>query len=297
MDHRSAFFVLLLPLGTAATAQTLTAANAIPPVGHSEVRTYHSTFSPPTLATSGTGNVWDGTGVEPFGLATLITYRAPGDSPYTANYPATTLCAERIPDAPPAEWRHFVVDDAHAEMIGVNTDAFIGGRTWCTFPFSIGSSYTDDWTVNSNNFSETNTFVATGTISAPWGTIEDVVMFESAGGFSYYFFSSSNLLDPIGTYIPGITMDIWRVETANGLAEPTAQTLHAWCDANGTVNVLLPAATGGTCSLVDTQGRTIVNARVSSKSVLLPMATQAAGVYTVVYQNEAGQRWTTRVVR
>lgn len=295
---RTATLSVLLALSTVpAFAQTLTADNCIPVVGHSEQRTYYSDFSAPTWAVTGTGNVWDATGVEPFGVSTQVTYRAPGDSPYAASYPATTLCDERVSGGDPAEWRHYVVDADHAEMIGVSGDAFVGGRTWCTFPFSMGSTYTDDWTVNGNNFSETNTFVASGEIQAPWGTIPDVVMFESAGGFSYYLFEADNLLDPVGTYIPGITLDLWRVETATTVRETALPALGARVDPlAATVTLHLPGAAGFSCLLVDADGRTVASARAGGPSLVLSTAAQAPGVYAVLAITADGHRSVARFV-
>ena len=295
---RTSSLSVLLALGTApALAQTLTADNCIPAVGHSEQRTYHSDFSAPTWSVTGTGNVWDASGVQPFGEATQVTYRAPGDSPYAASYPAATLCDERISGGDPAEWRHYVVDADHAEMIGVSAEAFVGGRTWCTFPFSMGSTYTDDWTVNGNNFSETNTFVASGEIQAPWGTIPNVVMFESAGGFSYYLFEADNLLDPVGTYIPGITVDVWRVETASNVPEAALTALGARYDPlAGTVTLHLPGSTGFTCTLVDANGRTVASARSNGPGLLLSTATCAPGVYTALVTTTDGRRSAARFV-
>lgn len=278
-------------------AQTLTDANSIPVVGHAETRTYHNSSSATTWATSGTGNSWDATAVTPFGITATIAYRAPGDSPFAASYPSTTLCAERLQGAPPSEWRHYVVDNAQAEMIGVSGEAVVGGRTYCTFPFSMGSTFTDSWTINGNNFSDTYTYVATGTVQAPWGAIPDVVMFQTSGGFSYYLYMASNLLDPIGTYTPGFGIDLWQVDLGTGITDVPQVVPGLWPNpANNAVNVMYPGSTAFQCTVVDASGRSLMIDKTTSGSLALDLTRLSSGVYTIVVIDDLGRRGVARLV-
>ena len=101
---------------SATATQTLTNATGIPAVGYAETRTYYNSSSANGWALTGTGNTWDATSVTPFGITAISTYRAPGSSPFAGTYPGTTLCAERVQNGN-TEWRHYIVDAAHAEMI------------------------------------------------------------------------------------------------------------------------------------------------------------------------------------
>jgi hypothetical protein len=270
----------LLVLCTAtAMAQTLTDANSIPAVGHNELRSYHSSFSATEWSISGTGNTWDATAVEPFGIDAMVNYRAPGDSPFAAAYPGTTLCAERVQDGN-TEWRHYLVDNAHAEMIGISGEDFSGGRTYCTFPFSMGSTFSDDWMINGNTYSDTYTYVASGEVIAPWGTIPDVVMFETSGGFSYTLYLADNLLDPIGTYTPGFGIDLWKVELATGISGTPE--LLITLRPNPVVDELvldLADAHPHTVSLHDARGCLVGSWTTTRTRTVLDLRDQAPGVY------------------
>jgi hypothetical protein len=272
---------LLVLCAATATAQTLTDANSIPAVGHSEQRIYHSSFSAPEWSISGTGNTWDATAVEPFGIDATVNYRAPGDSPFAAAHPGTTLCAERVQDGN-TEWRHYLVDNVHAEMIGIGAEDFSGGRTYCTFPFSIGSTFSDDWMINGNTYSDTYTYVAAGVVIAPWGTIPDVVMFETGGGFSYSLYLANNLLDPIGNYTPGFGIDLWKVELATGISDATTPTFSLWPVPTADELVIEGSEVrGSTVTLHDAGGRQVGRWTTSHTRTVLDLRTYAPGIYQV----------------
>ena len=289
-------FALLVALCTTATAQTLTDATSIPPVGHNETREYYNASTAPAWNLSGTGNTWDATGVVTFGLSATVSYRAPGDSPFAAAYPSTTLCAERFQNGN-TEWRHYLVDAAHAEMIGISAEDFSGGRTYCNFPFTVGSSFTDDWYLNGNTYSDTYTYVASGEVLAPWGPIPDVVMFETSGGFSYYLYLANNLLDPIGGYTPGFGIDLWKVDIANGVNELAATSIHLWPNPTADELVLeLTDAQAHTVSLHDTSGRLVGTWTSTSSRTVLDLRDQAPGVYHLQVLDPQGRRAQRTVV-
>jgi hypothetical protein len=293
--HLHAALLLALCTGTAA-AQTLTDATSIPAVGYTETRTYHNSSNASGWALTGTGNTWDATAVTPFGITATVTYRAPGDSPFAGTYPTTTLCAERVQNGN-TEWRHYIVDNAHAEMIGVSAEAVVDGRTYCNFPFTIGGTFTDSWTINGNNFSDTYTYVASGSVQAPWGTIPNVVLFETSGGFSYYLYLASNLLDPIGTYTPGFGLDLWQVELGMGMADAPA--LHVGLRPNPTSDELvlsMPLHSGFTYTLLDASGSAVRSGTSASDRAVLDLRNCAPGVYHAVAVDVRGRRATGNVV-
>lgn len=288
---------LLLSVCTGtAVAQTLTDANSIPAVGHAETRTYYNSASADGWNLTGTGNTWDATGVTPFGITAMSNYRAPGDSPFAGSYPGTTLCAQRVQDGN-TEWRHYIVDAAHAEMIGVSAEAVVGGRTYCTFPFSMGSTFTDSWTINGNDLSDTYTYVASGEVTAPWGTITDVVLFETSGGFSYYLYLASNLLDPIGTYTPGFGIDLWKVELGMGIADAPALHAGLWPNPAADEAVLsMPHAHGFSFTLLDALGRAVLTNSTTGNRAVLDVRRFAPGLYHVLATDARGQRATGTLV-
>ncbi len=290
-----AALLLTLCTGTA-TAQTLTDANSIPSVGHTETRTYYNSPNASGWALTGTGNTWDATAVTTFGLTATVAYRAPGDSPFAGLYPTTTLCAERYQNMN-TEWRHYLVDAAHAEMIGISAENFTGGRTYCTYPFSIGSTFTDDWTLNGNNYSDTYTYVASGEVVAPWGTIPDVVMFETSGGFSYYLYLANNLLDPIGDYTPGFGINLWQVELGMGIADAPVLQGGLWPNpTSDELTLSLPLQHGFTYTLLDASGRAVRSGTSTSDRAVLDVRSCTPGVYHVVTTDMRGRRATGKLV-
>ncbi|HOY28396.1 MAG TPA: T9SS type A sorting domain-containing protein, partial [Flavobacteriales bacterium] len=213
----------------------------------------------------------------------------PEDSPFAAAYPATTLCAERFQNGN-TEWRHYLVDATHAEMIGISAEDFSGGRTYCNFPFTIGSTFTDDWYLNGNTYSDTYTYVASGEVLAPWGTIPDVVMFETSGGFSYYLYLANNLLDPIGGYTPGFGIDLWKVDIANGISETPAPTINLWPNPTADQLVIdLAPQPGFTYRLADMHGQLMHSGYTTSERMVLDLRSCAAGVYTVQVTDARGR--------
>ncbi len=289
-------FILLVAFCYTATAQTLTDATSIPAVGHNETREYYNASSAPAWNLTGTGNTWDATSVVTFGVSATVSYRAPVASPFAAAYPATTLCAERFQNGN-TEWRHYLVDAAHAEMIGISAEDFSGGRTYCNFPFTIGNTFTDDRYLNGNTYSDTYTYVASGEVLAPWGTISDVVMFETSGGFSYYLYLANNLLDPIGGYTPGFGIDLWKVDIANGISDTTAPTINLW--PNPTTDELVidgASERGFTYRLADMRGQLVHSGYATSNQVMLDLRSCAAGVYTVQVTDARGRLAVEKVV-
>lgn len=296
MNTRLRSALLFALFTSAAAAQTLTDANSIPPVGYNETRTFYNSSNATGWSLTGTGNSWDATDVVTFGLSATVVYRVPGDSPFAGLYPATTLCAERYQNMN-TEWRHYLVDAAHAEMIGISAENFTGGRTYCTYPFSIGSTFTDDWTLNGNNYSDTYTYVASGEVVAPWGTIPDVVMFETGGGFSYYLYLANNLLDPIGDYTPGFGINLWKIDVGMGIGEAPALHVGLWPNpATDEVVLSMPMTSGFTYTVVDVNGSAVLSGQSTADRTVLDVRHLAAGVYRVVTVDASGRRASGTVV-
>jgi hypothetical protein len=278
------------------TAQTLTDATSVPAVGTAETRSYHTDFTATGFATSGTGNLWFATGLIPSGITKTIIYRTPSDSPHAATYPGTTLCAESIGDTPPAEWLHFNVNSSIAELLGVNTDEFVGGRTYCEFPFDMGDQFSDSYTISGTTLTDDIEYAASGEILTPWGTVPDVVMFAVNGGSSYLFYMTANLLDPIGSYVPGFGMDLWQVEIVTGHVNKESPELGVWpVPARDFVWLAMPFA-GGRVIMTDATGRTVREMNVTALRTALDISDLPSGIYTVTCTGDRGGRSSGRIV-
>ncbi|MBK6629083.1 MAG: T9SS type A sorting domain-containing protein [Flavobacteriales bacterium] len=277
---------------SAAPAQTLTEAGSVPVLGHTETRTFYADFSTGGLTTTGTGNIWDLSAATPFGASATVTYTAAGDSPYAASYPGTTLCMHRDAGGPNEEWRHFHVDASIAELLGANTDAFDGGRTLCTFPFSMGSTFTDTYSINGGSpYTETDTYVASGQLVTPWGTVPDVVMVSVNAGFSYYFYSADNVLDAIGTYTPGFGSDLWRVEENTGIDGKAPAAIGIWpVPAHGQVTLALPFSGTMRVEVLDASGRQVLTTTTTVTTGTLNLASFIPGSYMVRAVDMHGDR-------
>ncbi len=293
---RRSLFISTLPLASFCSAQTLTEATSIPAIGTVENRSYHQDRSASGLATSGTGNTWNAMGVTPFGITRTVIYRAPGDSPYAAIYPTTTICAEDNSGTPPAEWRHFHVTSSFAELLGANSEEFVGGRTYCTYPFSLGNTFTDDYTIAGNPYTDVVDYVASGEITAPWGTITNVVMFQTNGG-PYTFYQASNMLDAIGSYMPGFGLDLWQVEVATGMTITPAPALGMWpVPAADMVHIALPFTGPHTVIVRDASGRIVHEGISADTQVDVDLRSLAPGIYAVSAVDARGRGAAGRLI-
>ncbi len=275
---RSLVLVASLPLVPVSFGQTLTDATSIPAIGTIENRIYHSDFSATGLATSGTGNTWNAMGVTPFGISSVTTYTPGSASPYAANFPTATICAEVL-NGGNTEWRHFLVSSSIAELLGTGTDEFIGGRTYCEFPLSLDDSFSDTYTVGGNTNNDVTVYVASGQILAPWGTIPNVVMFQVNGG-PYTFYMASNLLDAIGSYMPGFGLDLWQVDVVSTVTEPNSARIGVWpSPAIDVAHVFLPFA-GANFQLFDAQGRVVLEGTSTIDRLDIEVGSLTPGIYT-----------------
>lgn len=275
--------LLLIPalVTVSATGQILTQATSIPAIGTVENRTYYTDFSATSLVTSGTGIVWNMSALTPFGVTSTSTYRVASDSPYLGTYPGTTMCMERVSGID-TEWRHYNVTASIAELLGVNTDVFVNGRTYCQFPFSLGSTFSDDYMIGATTFTNDAEYVASGEILAPWGTVSNVVMYAMDGGSSYLFFMAGNVLDPIGSYMPGFGVDLWEVEVVSGVEEANELGIGAWpVPAEERVVIALPFRASA-LTISDAVGRTIMTMTPTAVRFELGLEVFMPGSYTVL---------------
>lgn len=292
----------LLPLLLACTlstqAQTLTQATSVPTIGRTETRTYYGAFGNISVATSGTGVVWDLTSATPFGVSNTVTYTAPGESPYAALHPTSNLALHST-DGVNDEWRHFRVTADTAELLSANVDVFDGGRTLCTFPFSMGSSFTDTYAISGGTQNtETDVYVASGQITAPWGTIPNVVMFSVNGGLSYYFYTADNVLDAVGTYTPGFGVDLWRVESNTAVEEESSLRIGLFpVPATDVVTMALPFTSDALLEVIDAACRVVRTWRNPANTRSIDMSGFAPGCYTLRAIGSDGRRASGRFIK
>lgn len=294
LRHLNCFCSLLL--GTGLSAQTLTDANSILSIGTVENRIRYNDPSASGWATSGSGNTWDAMGVTTTGAYDMVTYLAPGASPYASTYPTATLCAQVDGNSTPTEWRHWNVIPALAELLGANTDEFIGGRTACEFPLDIGGSFTDSYTIAGTSYTDVSAYVASGSIQAPWGTIPNVVMFQVNSG-PYILYNANNLLNSIGYYFPGFGMDLWEVTISNSVEETAARSIGIWpVPSSDVVNVALPFSGASAITIRDSAGRTVREVRSADPLLTLDVNELVPGVYTLTSLDRTGRFATGRLV-
>lgn len=291
-------FLLAFALGPLLNAQTLTDATSVPVIGHAETRTYYALFGTVSIATSGTGNVWDATAATPFGLSSAVTYTVPGESPYAASHPTSNLCMHRV-DGTDEEWRHYRVTSDTAELLSANVDVFDGGRTMCVFPFSMGGSFTDTYSISGGSpNTETDEYVASGEITAPWGTIPNVVMFSVNGGLSYYFYTADNVLDAVGTYTPGFGVDLWHVESNTEVAEEAPLRIGLFpVPAHDVVTMALPFTTDARMEVIDAAGRVVKTWRTAVNARSIDVSAFAPGCYTLSAVGSDGRRASGRFIK
>lgn len=295
---RSLPVLLAFGLGTLLHAQTLTDVTSAPVIGHSETRTYYALFSNVNIATSGTGNVWDATAATPFGLSSTVVYTAPGESPYAALHPTSTICMHRV-DGTDEEWRHYRVTADSAVLLSANVDVFDGGRTLCVFPFSMGGSFSDTYSISGGSpTTETDEYVATGEIMAPWGTIPNVVMFSVNGGLSYYFYTADNVLDAVGTYTPGFGVDLWRVESNTAVEEEASLRIGLFpVPATDVVTIALPFTNDARLQVTDAAGRVVRTWRAAANTRSIDVSGFASGCYTLTAIGSDGRMASGRFIK
>ncbi len=267
MKHISAIF-----LGTASFCSSAQVVfdlpSALPPLGTHVAMLWVG--PPPSLATSGTGVVWD--------LSSLNS--AVSERTYTDAIPSTTPSAADFPNA----------THAHAEIINGMSSWYyyrlVGDSLWlegarfqdgslftCTepnlfmvFPTSIGDLAESNTTcsVGGGPLYTVNQGlqpVATGSIIYSGGTITDVVLSRAyyyGSPAEYYFHRAGDVLQSIGRYDPG-TIELWVPGITTGVEEQSGDRLTAYPTlASEELFVELPNGVDqAQCTLLDAAGRTV----------------------------------------
>ncbi|HRH69858.1 MAG TPA: hypothetical protein PLB89_10165 [Flavobacteriales bacterium] len=266
-----------------AQAQTLLLTNSIPQAGTVESRQLHTRSAPPAWSTTGTGNDWDASGVAAVGDAVIISYMNVPGTPYAGSYSTSDICASST-QAGMTNWYYWEVNDNLVDWVGVDDDPIIDGRKVCEYPFNIGDAFTDTYI----NFGFTTTFtmeyVASGSIQAPFGTINNVVMFSYNDGSSYELYRAGNLLRRIGVYVPGVQLEVSDVEVSEvGIYERNAPSLVIGPQpATDEVLVQLPFVGEVDLSLVDMGGRTVTSWTSTGAASRLDLRRVAPGSYLLL---------------
>lgn len=271
-----------LLLGAVLPAQTLTSTTSVPEQGHVEYRTHYVLVGANGFAVWGSDNVWDATGAIPDGTLSSTTYHAPSASPFAGQYAAAALCAERLPGY---NWFHFTITGSLVELLGTDGDELVGGRTLCPFPLDLGGSFTDSFYFAGTTYSETITYVASGSILAPWGTIPNVVMFWNTN--VYQFYSADNLLEPIGNYNPG-AMGLWKVDVVTGTDEITHEQLRLWPNpAKQTLTIRSDSPGPFDLTMLDASGRVVRAQNAVQQQSTMDVAGLQRGCYALQMRSAA----------
>ncbi len=278
----------------------LTEAGSIPPVGHMENHNVHITIPPPALATSGIGVTWNIGSAIWNGAYQLTTYHDPADSPYDTDQPGTTLAAEVEGNSTPTTWRHYAIAADIALYLGPDSLPYDSAETLCTFPLSYGDGFVYTYQENGGTPVENAVqYVASGEVVTPWGTVSDVVLFSLDSGTVYRFYQAGDLLDPIGTYIPGAFLQFDEVTDLSGIEDLRSLPLSirpnpAW----DVAHISLPQNGSAALRIVDATGRCVRYERVQGPAIDIVLAGLPPGLYTVEVAPAGGRvRYGKLVVR
>ncbi len=288
--HFASISLAMLVQAPAALAQTLDLVTSVPAPGTVEVRQPYSTSDPPVWNTTGTGNTWNANSAVAVGAATTITYRTVPGAPHAALHTASNVCASSVTGGVPT-WYYWVVADDQAEWVGVDTDVIGGRRTQCTFPFTLGDSFADSYTVFGSTTDFTMEYVASGSVQGAWGTISDVVMFSYNDGASFELYRAGNILRRIGVYVPGVQLEMNAVEVYVGITEHTLLSLALGpvpCTEH--VDVQLPFDGPVDLVLLDGAGRTIRHWSANSSATRLSVMGVAPGNYLLLARSDGLDR-------
>ena len=267
---------------------TFTQATHTPAPGLIESHVVYYDDTPGTLATTGTANVWDATGVTVNGSYTYSTYYAPSASPYSATYPTATICAQVEGNSSGTQWYHWNVTSSIAELLGFDDEVFIGGETLCEFPFDLGDDFSDTYTIFGSTSNITVEYVASGSIQAPWGTLSNVAMFSVNSGL-YYTFVQDDVLNTLGEYVPGYGWQLDEVTIINSICENSVATIGILPSiAETTTHVVLPFAGGASVSLSDACGRTQRTEQHDARDFDLDVSGLAPGSYVLTARGSGG---------
>ncbi len=264
-------------------AQTLLPTNSIPPVGTVESRQLHARSNPPAWSTTGTGNVWGASGIAAVDDAIIITYTDVAGTPYAALHSTSNICASSTQSGT-TDWYYWEVNEDLADWVGVDDEVISGGRTACEYPFNIGGQFTDTYIM----FGSTNTFtmeyVASGSIEAPFGTINDVVMFSYNWGSSYELYRAGNVLRRIGVFVPGVHLEVFDAQLSEvGIRERSAPSLVIGPQpASDEVLVQLPFVGTVELTMVDMEGRTVMSWTSTGATIRLDLHGAAPGNYLLL---------------
>ncbi len=279
-------------------AQTLSFDTSVPTPGYVESRISYYDDQPGTLPVSGTGNIWDATGMIATGTTTTSIYQTPAASPFASAHPTATLVAMTEGNLILPFWSHWMVDTQVADLLGIDGDVFPGGCTNCNFPFDLGNSFFDDCNTFGNTVSTTQTYVASGSIEAPWGTITDVVMIKWDDGSNtvYYFYLAGNVLAPIGSLFNG-GFQLDQLDLQSGIVEGSFKAISIWpSPVSDVAHLVVPFAGQYEFILEDPSNRRVVDRFETSSQMDLDVSDLVPGIYLAIVIGPGGDRRAARVV-
>lgn len=256
---------------------------AVPSWGYSRYAQHYFDFDDlPVLPTTGTGVVWDLTGLE---LATTNAFHTcvdPASTPFGDLFPGATHAMGFVSQFQETSWRYYTL---------AGDSLFFNGQVWppnvnparqeCTeprlqavFPFAYQDGWTDDATCAWDADPPATTthqfeLVATGTILFAGGSLTDVGMVHQqvAGEDYYLWYTPDNILQAVGNYLPGsnqivlspdITTDIEQATNVGTLMiQPSVVDDHVFVQYPGSGVGLFGAGVTPVVALISTSGQRI----------------------------------------
>lgn len=276
----------------------LTEATSMPALQRMENHYINSVFPVSALSTSGTDNTWDASGAVWGGGFVYCQYDVPAASPHAALYPTMTLSAYAESNGFPQTYRHYASSSTEVYLLGEGNTPYTLPQQLCEFPFALGDTFITSYQAPGFPvMTDTVEYVASGSITAPWGTMTDVVMFAIDQGTSYLLYKADNVLFPIGRYIPNVSFEVHEVDLFNGMDERMVGPLEVRPSlVSDQLVITLPASSTADVMILGADGRTVRTLRTVGGNTSIAVSDLAAGPYTVCATLNDGTRRTARIV-
>lgn len=277
-----------------ASAQTLTASNSLPGVGHTEEHTPYSQEGT-EWNLFGTGITWDATNANQSGDQVIYTFRSPFDSQVAASFPEATIAVE----SSAGPWNYYLGSWEGlwrlGSSVGADASVLLESERLCMFPWEHGTAFSD---MNNSGWA----YDASGQVATPWGVIPDVVMissFENNSSFhDYLLYRIDNMVVPIGRYYdwpPQVVIDRVDVTTGLGAENLSGQVSVYPNPTSGVLNLEIAGAVPNGNAFIevsDVLGLVVTVQRATNGLQQIDLTGWPHGLYTVQVHN--GAQVTTR---
>jgi hypothetical protein len=249
-----------------------------------------------TLDANGANAEWDISGISYTMVASGTQFVAPSATPYAASYPTSDL-ARWVAMPNGLKYSYLLADAQGLYLLADGVDAsggsvYVNGKTVLQFPFVYNTSFTDSYTLNGSEETQTRTYSAYGTLTTHLGTFTNVVKVSSGSGVVDFYTSGS--IEPLFHYEPNGTSMLFA-PTMVGIEEGNMQpALTAYPNPTTGHMTLTGLSAGAKWCLLDPQGRQVLQG--TSNNSRVDLGDIAPGKY-VLQAVEKGRVRTVLVVK